>query len=169
MRHAKSSWSTGAPDHERPLSKRGQRDGAVAGAWLAEHGLRPQRVLVSDATRTRETAERVLAGGAELAGLSHEPALYDADEYDLLRAIRRTGNEVTTLMLIGHNPAIEETVHLLARRVCNHAWWASMDRKFPTSAIAVIGFDGSWCDVEPGVGALLAYAVPRADPGRATQ
>lgn len=161
MRHAKSSWSTGLPDHERPLAARGRRDGLAAATWLTARALTPDLALVSDSVRTRQTAERLVAGGCSPARISHERELYDANERDLVRIIRRTPDEVATLMLIGHNPAIEETVHLLARRVGNHAWWAAIDEKFPTSAIAVLGFDGRWADVEPGVGALLAYEVPR--------
>lgn len=161
LRHAKSSWSTGLPDHERPLSSRGRRDGAAAGEWLATRGIVPDKVIVSTAERTRQTLARVLAGGAQVGRVEHLREIYDADEHDLLGLVQAGDNSVTTLMVIGHNPSLEHFVRLLARRVGNHEWWASMDTKFPTSAIAVIGFDGDWQDVEPGVGALLHYAVPR--------
>lgn len=161
LRHAKSSWSTGAADHERPLSERGRRDGLAVGEWLAGRGIAPDRVLVSTSTRTRETLAQVVAGGARVGDVEFSPEVYDADDHDLLRLVRATDDSARTLLLIGHNPAVEQLVHLLARRVGNHEWWASMDAKFPTSAIAVIGFDGDWTDVEAGVGALLAYAVPR--------
>lgn len=161
MRHAKSSWSTPAPDHERPLSARGRRDGLAAGAWLGERQLEPQLALVSDSTRTRQTVERLVLGGLTLPDVHYDREIYDGNERDLVRLIRRTPDEVTTLLLIGHNPTLEDTLHLLARRVGNHAWWAAIDEKFPTSAIAVLGFDGDWADVEAGVGALLAYEVPR--------
>lgn len=161
MRHSKSSWSSGAADHERPLSGRGRRDGFAAGAWLAGRGIEPERVLVSTSTRTRETLAQVVAGGARLGDVEFSREVYDADAEDLFQLVRGTDDSARTLLLIGHNPAVEDLVHLLARRVGNHEWWASMDAKFPTSAMAVIGFDGDWTDVEAGVGALLAYAVPR--------
>lgn len=161
MRHSKSSWSTAAPDHERPLSARGRRDGLAAGVWLREHRLEPELALVSDSTRTRQTAERLVLGGLPLPDTRFVREIYDGNERDLVRLIRRTPDEVTTLLLIGHNPALEDTLHLLARCVGNYEWWAAIDAKFPTSAIAVLGFDGGWADVEAGVGALLAYEVPR--------
>ncbi|MDO5682028.1 MAG: histidine phosphatase family protein, partial [Propionibacteriaceae bacterium] len=161
LRHSKSSWSTGLPDHDRPLSNRGRRDGVAAGQWLVAKGITPQRVLVSSSVRTRQTLCRVQAGGADVGPVQFLREIYDADEHDLLRLVQATDNAVETLMLIGHNPTLEDFVRLLARRVGNHSWWASMDEKFPTSAIAIIGFDGDWADVAPGVGALLAYAVPR--------
>ncbi|HHV21686.1 MAG TPA: histidine phosphatase family protein [Propionibacterium sp.] len=166
LRHAKSSWSTGLPDHERPLSPRGRRDGVAVGEWLTAQGLVPDRALVSTSERTRQTLARVLAGGAEIGPVEFLRDIYDADAHDLLRLVQATDNAVHTVLLIGHNPTLEEFVHLLARRVGNREWWASMDAKFPTSAVAVIGFDGDWTDVEPGVGALLNYAVPRGMPER---
>ncbi|MDO5498808.1 MAG: histidine phosphatase family protein [Propionibacteriaceae bacterium] len=161
MRHAKSSWSTGLPDHQRPLSGRGRRDGVAAGEWLAHRGQVPELTLVSTSERTRQTLARAQRGGAEFGRVEFAAALYAGDEHDLLELIRATGRSVRRLLLIGHNPALESLIYLLARRVGNPDWWAAMDVKFPTSAIAEIGFDGDWSDVEPGVGALMAYAVPR--------
>lgn len=161
MRHAKSSWSTGDPDHARPLSGRGRRDGWAAGAWFVDHGLVPELAIVSTSTRTRQTLQRLTHGGATFGAIEFDSAIYGADEHDLVRLVTSAPSNVRTLLVIGHNRAIEEAVFLLARRVGNHEWWSAMDAKFPTAAIAVIGFDGDWSDVEPGVGALLAYAVPR--------
>lgn len=161
MRHAKSSWSTGDPDHTRPLSVRGRRDASAAGQWLDSQGLRPDLVVVSTAARTRETFSRLQKGGALFDRVVYADEVYAADQDGLLRLLSQADPEVRTLMVIGHNPAVEETVNLLARRVGNHEWWTAMDAKFPTAAIAVIGFDGDWSDVGPGDGALLAYEVPR--------
>lgn len=105
--------------------------------------------------------ERLVEGGARFGRVSFTDEVYDADEHGLLELIKHTDPEVRTLCLIGHNPAIEDAVRLLARRVGNHEWWAAMDEKFPTSAIAVIGFEGPWAQVDRGLGALLSYAVPR--------
>lgn len=161
MRHAKSSWSTGAEDHERPLSNRGHRDGAAAGAWLVARGIVPDLAIVSTATRTRETLARVWAGGVEMGEAVFLREVYDRDRHGLLELVRDIPDSARTVLLIGHNPALEGLVRMLARRVGHHDWWGAMDIKFPTSALAVIGFDGNWTDVEPGVGALLAYEVPR--------
>lgn len=166
MRHSKSSWHTGAPDHERPLSARGQRDALAAGAWLAERGIEPERAVVSTSLRTRQTVDHVAAGGAGLGAIDFDRAVYETDEQGLLELVRATDDSVRTLLLIGHNPTLEDLIRLLARRVGNHKWWAALDLKFPTSAIAVIGFDGAWTDVEPGVGALLAYQVPAVSAHR---
>lgn len=161
IRHAKSSWSTGDPDHARPLSGRGRRDGVAAGRWLAQHGLRPDLAVVSTSTRTRETLERLIAGGARFDRVTFADEVYDADEHGLIDLVTHADPEVRTLVLIGHNSAIEDAVRLLAQRVGNPDWWAAIDEKFPTCGIAVIGFDGKWSGVRPGVGALLAYQVPR--------
>lgn len=161
IRHSKSSWSTDDPDHARPLSGRGRRDGLVAGRWLVQRGLLPDLAVVSTSTRTRQTLERLTEGGARFERVVFSDEVYNAGEQGLLQLVKQADADVRTLCLIGHNPAIAKAVRLLARRVGNHEWWTSMDRKFPTSAIAVIGFDGPWSHVEPGLGALLAYVVPR--------
>lgn len=161
IRHAKSSWSTGDPDHARPLSGRGRRDGLVAGRWLVQRGLEPDLAVVSTSTRTRQTLERLSEGGARFDRVTFTDEAYDADAHGLLQLISHTDADVRTLCVIGHNPAIEDAVRLLARRVGNHRWWSAIDQKFPTSAIAVIGFDGPWSAVGPGLGALLSYTVPR--------
>lgn len=161
MRHSKSRCSTGAPDHDRPLSGRGRRDGLAAGDWLAGRGLTPELTLVSSAERTRQTLDRVTTGGAEIGAVEVVADLYASDERTVLELVSGVDDAVHTLMVVGHNPAIEETVRLLARRSGHHAWWSAMDEKFPTSAIAVIEFDSDWAKVEPASGALVAYAVPR--------
>ena len=164
LRHAKSSWSTGAPDHDRPLSGRGRRDARAAGHWLAERGVLADLSVVSTSTRTQQTLAGIVAAGAETGEVRSTRAVYDSDSTGLVEIVQELPDTARTVLLVGHHPALEELVRTLARRVGNHDWWASMDVKFPTSAIAIIGFDGNWGDVEPGVGALLDYVVPRGTP-----
>ena len=57
VRHAKSDWSLGMADHDRPLNVRGRASAAAIGRWLREKNLRPDQVLCSTATRTRETLD----------------------------------------------------------------------------------------------------------------
>ena len=112
LRHAKSSWSDSAlDDHERPLNQRGRRDGPRIGKLVRELGLTPDVIISSDAVRARLTAEAV----AEAAGLRRdirfEAALYTASPADML-AVLRTVTKATagTIMIVGHNPGLEELV-----------------------------------------------------------
>ncbi|OYO20834.1 phosphohistidine phosphatase [Enemella dayhoffiae] len=161
MRHAKSSWSTDAGDHERPLSTRGRRDARAAGAWLAEQGLQPDLVLCSTSTRTRQTLSGLRDGGLEPRSVRHDRRLYEATIEELVQELHTVDAAVDTVLVIGHNGGIEEGVGFLAARRGHRDWWAAIDEKFPTAAIAVIEVAPDWRELRRGCGTLRAYQVPR--------
>ncbi|MGJ3508552.1 SixA phosphatase family protein [Enemella sp. A6] len=161
MRHSKSSWKDNLPDHERPLAGRGRRDGKAAGELFERLGLRPDLVLCSTSTRTRQTLERLVLGGAEAEPVHYSEAIYDADGSDLLEVIRDTPAEVRTLLLIGHWPAVQDVVGLLATPDATDENWRALCEKFPTSALAVVGVPGGWDEAGDGKGRLLGFHVPR--------
>ena len=112
LRHAKSSWNDPAlDDHERPLNKRGRRDGPRMGELLRESRLTPDVIISSDAVRARLTAEAV-AGAARYAGeILLDQRLYMASPagiLSVLRTVRETKAE--TVMIVGHNPGLEQLV-----------------------------------------------------------
>ena len=90
-----------------------------------------------------------------------EPELYGADVPELLAALRETPSDVVTLLLVGHNPGLEELVLTLAGDGVDD----TLDEvrvKFPTSAIAVLAWHGtSWRGLEPGAALLTSVMVPR--------
>jgi phosphohistidine phosphatase len=110
LRHAKSSWEdAGLADHDRPLAPRGRRAAKAIGRYLRDSGIEPQLVLCSSARRAQETLER-----AGLAGRV-EPELYGASADALLARLRHISPEVRSVMLIGHNPGVQQLALLLAR------------------------------------------------------
>jgi phosphohistidine phosphatase len=114
LRHAKSSWADSSiSDWQRPLNERGRRDAPRAGQWLRERSLVPDVIITSDAVRARTTAEAV----AEAAGYSQEiivePSLYHAKPADLLAVLRGVRSEARTVLVVGHNPGLEELVQQL--------------------------------------------------------
>ncbi|WP_460743643.1 SixA phosphatase family protein [Mariniluteicoccus endophyticus] len=161
MRHAKSSWTQDVDDHERPLSSRGRRDGRAAGRLLASRGLAPDLVLCSTAERARQTFDRTVSGGASFGDVVYTDDLYEATPGEITDLIRRTDGDVETLMVVGHCPAISDVVTHLARPEVSATQLASIAERFPTSAMAVIEFDGDWSAVADGSGRLAAYEVPR--------
>ncbi|GAB3701064.1 histidine phosphatase family protein [Mariniluteicoccus flavus] len=161
MRHAKSSWTTDDDDHERPLSSRGRRDGSAAGRLLAERRIQPDLVLCSTARRARQTFDRTVSGGAAFGDVVYCDDLYAASPDELVAQIRGVGEDVDTLMVVGHNPGLVDLLTALAARTGDQKLWASIDDRFPTSAVAVVEFDGDWASVSDGAGRLVAYAVPR--------
>lgn len=104
MRHAKSSWSSGAQgDHERPLNERGRHDAPVLGALIAQRGWVPDRVISSDSMRTRETWDGLME-----AMPSIEPrftsSLYLAGLSAVRQVVSALDDDVGTALLLGHNP-----------------------------------------------------------------
>jgi len=160
VRHAKSVTG-GAADSERPLAGRGVADAPAIGRWLAERALVPDRVVVSPARRARQTWE---LAGAELAA-APEPVLdervYDNTGESLLAVLRETPAGVGTLVLVGHNPSMEQLALALddgrGQAEARHA----LAQKYPTSAVAVFTVDGEWAAVGAGDGTLASFALPR--------
>ena len=116
MRHAKSSWASGAvDDHARPLNDRGLRDAPRMGAALAERGWTPQIVVSSDARRTRATWE-AMQEPLGLADLEPEwmEDLYLAGLRELRRHIIRWDDALQTGLALGHNPGWSDAAAMLS-------------------------------------------------------
>ena len=158
LRHAKSSWKTGDPDHERPLSGRGRRAAKAIRRHLQEQGIEPELVLCSSARRTRETLERIeSAVGA--ADVRIERELYGASSHALLDRLRALPDAVGSVMLIGHNPALEQLALQLARPGPERQ---QLEEKFPTAALATLEFGASnWSGLAPGTAELTGFVRPR--------
>jgi phosphohistidine phosphatase len=164
LRHAKSSWDRpGLDDRERPLARRGARAVVHLRAYLEAEEIHPDLVLCSSALRTRETLAHVLpALGTELT-IRIEPRLYGADPAELLEIVRGVP-DVGGVLLIGHNPGIQEFAIALASRGDR---LDVLTTKFPTGALAEIRLpDGAWGDVAEGSGELTRFVTPRElEPG----
>jgi phosphohistidine phosphatase len=155
LRHAKSSWvDADLPDHDRPLDKRGRRDAALVGEQLRSVRLRPEMVLCSSAVRTRETLELLRLEGEFETTI--EDDLYGAGPDELLGRLRRTPLQVTAVLVVGHNPGLEELTNLLiGDRV-------DAPLRFPTGAFADLGVRiETWRELDRGVAQLDAFVAPR--------
>ena len=160
LRHAKSSWDDpGLDDHERPLAPRGRRAVKLLGKHMRSHGIQPDQVLCSPARRTRETLDGAAPGGETLI----EPELYYASAAEILERLRRVPDEVDSVMVIGHNPAMQSLVLKLAVRepTADGSNALEVQRKFPTGALATLTFDGSWSELAPGGAELVGLVRPR--------
>jgi phosphohistidine phosphatase len=154
LRHAKSSWTDPVlADHERPLNPRGRRAAARMGRYLREEGIVPDVVLCSSARRTRETLE--LLGLDRPVDVAVEDELYGADADALLARLRRVGDAVASVLLIGHNPGTQELALVLT---------GDDERldSFPTAALADLRLSAvTWADLRPGAATLQAFVLPR--------
>jgi phosphohistidine phosphatase len=155
LRHAKSSWDDAdLADRDRPLAPRGRRAVKVMAGHIRDEKISPSLVLCSPARRTRETLEGVAPGGE----VQIEDELYGASEADLLERLQRVPDEIDSVMLIGHNPAIQELALDLAaggeRR-------GDVENKFPTAALATLTVPDDWQELRPGSAELVAFVTPK--------
>jgi len=117
LRHAKSSWKDPElSDHDRPLNKRGKHDAPLMGQLLKEKKLVPDLIISSTAVRAKDTALTV----AERVGYDNEiifeSTLYAASPDAYIKAISNVadnGKDFSTILVIGHNPGLEELIEVL--------------------------------------------------------
>ena len=160
VRHGKSSWDLDVDDHERPLSARGRRDAEAIGRWLSERSLHPDLVYCSTATRTKQTWECAIAGGASAGEVQYRREIYQAWVPELLSLIRNVPDDIHTLLVIGHAPGIPDLVEHICVRTTS-VDWAQMDSKFPTSALAVVNVPGPWSELGKSRAELAGFVVAR--------
>ncbi|MBN0047543.1 histidine phosphatase family protein [Streptomyces actuosus] len=161
LRHAKSAWPEGTPDHERPLAPRGLRDAPAAGRALAAADCLPDLALCSTAVRARRTWELASAQWGTPPPVRYDERLYAAGTATLLDAVRRAPPHVGTLLLVGHNPGLADLVLDLAGDGLDDTL-ERVRTKFPTAAIAVLTWYGpSWRALTPGAALLTAVTVAR--------
>lgn len=158
LRHAKSDYPAGVADHERPLAPRGEREAALAGDWLRAHAPAVDAVLCSTATRTRETLARTRID----APVNFVDRLYDATPGAVIEEINRVRQDVETLLVIGHEPAMSSVALGLATADGSNTTAAErISTKFPTSAIAVLRTGEPWDQLTLSGAALVGFHVPR--------
>jgi phosphohistidine phosphatase len=162
LRHAKSSWDDPElNDPERPLDARGERAASLIGVHLAQEGVRPDWILCSSARRAVQTLERVLPHLDPAPPVSTERGLYGASAAQLLERVAAADEAAASLLLVGHNPALEQLAAALigkgdpgARR--------RLEKKLPTGAWVELSFAcAGWGDVEPGGGELRRFVIPK--------
>jgi phosphohistidine phosphatase len=109
LRHAKSSWKdAGQDDFDRPLNGRGQREAPLVGEYLKAEQLLPELIAASSARRTRETAELVIQASGYRSDVRFSRDLYEADVASLRAFVETLPEECSRVLLIGHNPGLEE-------------------------------------------------------------
>ncbi|MBV9092802.1 MAG: histidine phosphatase family protein [Streptosporangiaceae bacterium] len=154
LRHAKSDWPEGVPDHDRPLAKRGRRDAPAIGRWLRDRGYLPDAVVCSTALRARQTWELVAAelGSTTRPSVTFEPLAYAASASSLLRLARELPGRHHAALLVGHNPGLEELAAALGA--------GAGGIRLPTAGLAVIKFSGGWAALAPGQAQLADLMIP---------
>lgn len=158
IRHAKSDWNAVArSDFERPLNRRGERDGPRMAAWLAAQSDPASWIWSSDAVRARATA-RFVAEGFAGAVVVAEHRLYDASPEQLLEVIRETPEESPAVAVVAHNPGMTYLVNLLAGR--------EVTANLPTFGVARFEVPAPWDELRFGGGILEILCSPKTIEGK---
>lgn len=152
LRHGKSDWSGGEPDLHRPLAARGRRQAPEAGRWLARNVAPLDLAVVSPAVRARSTWDLAAAELAEPPPTRVEDAVYAASPGALLRLVRALPDDRGTVVLVGHNPGMEDLVERLTGR------WLPIR----TSELVVIELAGPWPAAGDVEGTVTAAGRPPA-------
>jgi phosphohistidine phosphatase len=150
LRHAKSDWAGTAPDFDRPLAERGLRQAPEVGQWLAKNIPAIDLAVVSPANRARTTWQLACEALDPAPPTEFEVGVYAASADDLLEIVRGLPDDALTVVMVGHNPGMQDLVALLT------------DEFVPmtTSALAVIGLDGGWSTAGESPATLQASGRP---------
>jgi phosphohistidine phosphatase len=162
LRHAKSAWDDPMMrDFDRPLNPRGHRAARRMGQWLRDSGLRIDLLVCSPALRTRQTLDDVLDAWGSTPDVRVDDSIYMASADALLALIHGCDAAVDTLMILGHNPGLEDLAMLLTAEG-DKAALAQLASKYPTAALADISLPvDTWSEVDRRDGALDRFILPR--------
>ncbi|TWG93827.1 phosphohistidine phosphatase [Mesorhizobium sp. J18] len=160
LRHAQAGWAqAGMRDHDRPLTASGRSDAEAMGRQMQTAGYLPDLVLCSTAVRAQQTWECVAP--ALTAGepkVDYLEALYSTDAAGHVRLIREFADSAAALLLVGHNPMVEDLA--IALPAGKGTATEAIASGFPTSGLAVLTFSGDWQSLGPGTGTLEAFVTP---------
>lgn len=154
-RHAKSSWKyPQLDDFERPLNKRGHKNAPFMGGVLKKRGVLPDLILSSPANRAAMTA-RIIAAEIDypLEGVIYAESMYGAGERGMIGIIKQMGDEISKLMLVGHNPGMTSLANTLGNDPVSN---------IPTSGIYCVHLDiPSWEMIRDRCGTTEFFVFPK--------
>ena len=160
FRHAKSDWDTTEPDYSRPVSKRGMKDSIRMGQWMLENRLIPDYLISSPAERAFQTCEFLQQGfQGELDAPDWEERLYLADRDTLLSVIAEQDDRINKLMLVGHNPGLDDLLITLCGKSKLHH--TNKGKLMTTSTLAIIECSDSWREIDSGKNRFIQIARPK--------
>jgi phosphohistidine phosphatase len=163
LRHAKSGWDDPvARDFDRPLNKRGEKAAHIIGAWMHAQKMTFDHIVASPAVRVIDTIDHIETGYGPLGEPTWERRIYLASSASLMDVLRETDNSFGNVLMIGHNPGLEDLILELVPESKDDALRALVYEKYPTAAVAEITLAvDNWAHIERGGGTLTRYIRPR--------
>lgn len=167
LRHAKTERdSPSGLDRERRLDARGREDAPALGSYMSDHKLVPDLVLISPATRTRETWQLLAPAFKAEVETEFVGPLYGADAREVLQIVRAASGraddtDLKSIMVVGHNPGLHElSVELIGKASAEDR--EALEENLPTSGLTVFTFAiDDWNDVSARHGTLERFVNPR--------
>ena len=162
LRHGKSDWNTELEDFHRPLKKRGRLAAQCIGLWLQEQRLTPDCILSSPAERAYTTAKKVCKTlGIDAGKIQQEGRIYEASCDQLVATLQEIPKTVRLLLLVGHNPGLEELLSCLADKPLPEH---EDGKLLPTATLARLQFEGDWSSLSEHCATVLSLVRPFAWP-----
>lgn len=158
MRHARAEPG-GESDAARELAQRGYDDAVAGGRWLADSGFVPDGALVSSARRAASTWLAVAEGGSFEGDATYSDSLYAAGPETALDLVRETPEDVTSLVVVGHNPTMAYLAQLLDDGTGDEDAGREMAVGFPAGAMARFEVAGGWAELELASARLVGFHV----------
>ncbi len=162
FRHAKSGGkdNPNIEDFDRPLANRGLQAAPKMGAAMRGRKLKPDLILSSPSVRTRQTLSLAAPEAWDAPPeISFEERIYDASAQTLLKALRELPDAVAHVMIVGHNPGLQELAVALAPP--GSAAREEFQQKLPTASVASFDFKvAHWAKLMPGTGKLRLSISP---------
>ena len=156
MRHAKSDWAVaGTPDFERTITTRGEKNSIRVGQWMADNDRVPEKIISSSAVRAKQTIALVAEQFAGSETIIYEKDLYLADPETLTEYIQLYKDGVTSLMLVAHNPGLDQLVHYLSDGLEKEY------RSMTTANLAIFEYQDNQFDPATDKGKLIKFIKPK--------
>lgn len=162
LRHAKSDWNDSVSrDFDRPLNGRGRRAARLMGNWARDQALQFDTIVASPAVRVTETLDFFLEAYGHAVDTRWDRRIYLASSATLLDVLRDLPDGFTTVLMVGHNPGLEDLVLDIVPDGSAGDLRDAVETKYPTAAIATLNFPvDRWADIARPA-ALTRFVMPR--------
>lgn len=163
MRHAKSDWNDHSlADFDRPLNKRGTKDAPRMAQWMVTQNLKPDILISSPALRAKQTASEVIKQlKLPEASVVFDKQMYLASTETLFNIVRAQNDECETVMLVGHNPGLENLALAITEDQMPHQFDGGL---MTTANIFLFHVETSWSNVKPKCAKFIQLMRPKELP-----
>ncbi|MCJ2181169.1 histidine phosphatase family protein [Novosphingobium sp. 1949] len=163
FRHAKSDWNDARlRDFDRPLNPRGRKGAALMGLHIRDHAVPWERILASPAVRVTQTVELACEAAGMTPSITWDRRIYLASSATLIDVLREQEGDPAAIMMIGHNPGLEDLIFDLVPDDGNSPLRDIVEEKLPTAAYAVLDLAiDSWDQIDLNCATITHLQRPR--------